>query len=256
MTPGDIRLVPAVERASAILDLVAEAATPPTLSEIARALGLPKSSTHGLCHTLCALRLLSEDRGGYLLGPHLLQWAQAALDQNDIAREFTRLLGDFPELSRYTITLSTLEGAEVVYTSCRNSAAPLGVTFRIGMRLPAAFTATGKAMIAHLDRPARDALLATPLPPPLTPRSVASRAALEAELGQILLRGFSVDDGQVRPGMTCLGAAILNAARQPVAGVALSMTEAEATEATVADTGRAIAAFARRLSEAAGLTRR
>ena len=247
MTAAEPRLVPAVERARAILDYISEAHEPPAQAEIGRALALPKSSLHGLLVTLTALGLLNEERGRYTVGAHVLKWAGGALDQSAMAQEFNRLIGAIPTLERHTITLSSLIGAEVVYTSCRNSTAPLGVTFRMGMRLPAVFTATGKAMLAYLP-PENRATLTAEFPPPLTPASVRDRAGLEAEITRVRQDGFSVDNGQVRAGMTCIGAAVLNRAGLPVAGVALSMTTEEASPSAIAEAGEAIADLATRLS--------
>lgn len=247
MTVAETRLVPAVERARAILDYVAETPEPPAQAEIGRALAVPKSSLHGLLATLTALGLLNEERGRYTIGAHVLKWAGVALDQSDMAQEFNRLIGAIPALAQHTITLSSLIGAEVVYTSCRNSTAPLGVTFRMGMRLPAVFTATGKAMLAYLPAEAR-ATLTAEFPSPLTSASVRDRAGLDAEIARVRRDGFSIDNGQVRAGMTCIGAAVLNRAGLPVAGVALSMTTEEATPAAIAEAGEAIADLATRLS--------
>lgn len=239
------KLVPAVERASAILDMVAGSAVPPTLAEIARVLSLPKSSAHGLCQTLCHLGLLSETYGRFSLGGHIFEWAHALSRSSDLVAEFHRILRETPEIIAHTVTLSRLEGDDVVYLACHNANTPLGVTFRIGMRLPAAFTATGKAILAAL--PAGDAALAVPLPPPMTPFSVTDHAALLRELQETRERGFSIDNGQIRSGMFCLGAAILDAERRPVAGVALSLTDAEATARLTADLGARVAAIAKQL---------
>jgi DNA-binding IclR family transcriptional regulator len=67
-----------------------------------------------------------------------------------------------------------LDGAEVVYLACQNGDRPLGVTFRIGMRLPAPYTATGKAMLSTLPTAEVRHLFADGMPPPLTRASVAT----------------------------------------------------------------------------------
>ncbi|MCJ8140861.1 IclR family transcriptional regulator [Falsirhodobacter halotolerans] len=243
----DIKLVPAVERAVRILDVVA-ASGPMGLTAISRALSIPKSSTHALCHTLCHLDLLREKAGTYVLGMKFLGWNGAVLNDSALITEFKDLLARTPALGEYTVTLSTLHEAEVIYLACQNSSAPLGVSFRIGMRLPAAFTATGKAMLAHLPQAELDRALALPLPPPLTGVSVQSVDALLQDIETTRARGFSIDNGQVRSGMCCLGAAVLDASGDVVAGVALSMTTAEVQPETIATAGRAMSDFARTLS--------
>lgn len=231
--------VPAVLRAAAILDHVA-ARSGQGLSEIARAIGIPKSSAHALCHTLCQLDLLREDGGRFHMGGHAARWAVP----RDLIADFTRGVAADPLLSGHTVTLSVMDGAEVIYQACHNSAAPLGITFRVGMRLPAAFTATGKAMLASVDADTREGFLRQPLPPPMTPCSIRDIAELRRDLDQTAARGWSLDQGEVREGMCCIGAAIPGS----TAAVALSLTTTEARPEVTAQIGAAIAAFARKLA--------
>lgn len=251
-TAGDstdsTKLVPAVVRATAILDRVGAAATPLGLATLARDLRLPKSSVHGLCQTLCALRLLRHQDGGFVLDTRVLRWSQAFLAQSDVVHEFQTLLATDTRLAAHTISLSTLDGHDVVYLACRNGSAPLGFSFRVGMRLPAVFTATGKAMLAHLDPAALAATLPQRWPEPLTRHSVRNRARLAAECAVVRTRGYAVDDGQVRDGMVCLGAAVIDHAGHPVAGLAVSLTASEATPMILARTGTLITELGRALS--------
>lgn len=246
--PEPAKLVPAIERAAAVLDRIAEGATPLSLAALARELRLPKSSVHGICQTLCALRLLRQQDGGFVLDTHVLQWSQAFIAQSDVVREFHALLAADPRLGPHTVSLSTRDGADVVYLACRNGSAPLGFSFRVGMRLPAVFTATGKAMLAQLDDEAFAAALPQPWPASLTRHSVRNRTRLAGECATARTRGYAIDDGQVRDGMVCLGAAIVDRAGNPLAGLALSLTASEATPAILARTGAIIADLGRELS--------
>ena len=51
------KLVPALERGTRILDLVARFKTYPSLSELSRELDIAKSSVHTLCNTLIQMEL-------------------------------------------------------------------------------------------------------------------------------------------------------------------------------------------------------
>lgn len=243
---------PALRRAVRVLDYVAAAPRRPTAAEITRALDLPKSSAHGLLGAMADLQLLvrGED-GGFRLGPHVMRWANSFLAELDILSVFQAYFAEHRELARYTVTLTVREGAEVIYVGCRNAAQPLGVTFRIGMRLPAPFTATGKALLAELEDRALQELLGQAFPEPLTPHSVADLARLRHELAEARARGFSIDDGQVREGMICLGAVLRDHAGAAAAGIAISLTRSEATAARIAELGgqlrAAAAAMSRRL---------
>jgi IclR family transcriptional regulator, blcABC operon repressor len=246
--------VPAVVRAKAILDLVAQSQNAPHISEIARFLSLPKSSVHGLCNTLVALGLLSRcGPGSFGMGGHLMVWANAFAAKSDMIASFLRLWDETPELQNNTVTLSTLDGADVTYIACKEGKSPLGINFRIGMRLPAAFTATGKAMLATHMTEAVDTLYAEGMPEPLTRMSVRQLDDLKQEIEITRQRGYSVDNCQVREGMYCFGAAILGfSSRQAIGGIAISVLEGEVDAETERKVGGLAKACAEKLSRALG----
>ncbi|MGE4482770.1 IclR family transcriptional regulator [Acidocella sp.] len=245
--------VPALRRAVRVLDYVSSAAKPPNAAEVTRALKLPKSSAHGLIGAMLDLHLLVRADDGCLRpGPYLMRWANGFLAQLDIVSIFQSYFAENPGLARYTVTLTVRDGAEVVYLSCRNSDQPLGVTFRIGMRLPATFTATGKALLAELEDETLENLLTPSFPAPLTSHSVRNIDMLRQELMQMRARGFSIDDGQVREGMICLGAVLRGHDGLAVAGIALSLTRSEATPDMVAALGEELREAATRLSRRFG----
>jgi DNA-binding IclR family transcriptional regulator len=226
--------VPALARAHAILDMIAASDPQLTVSEIARRLELPKSTVHGLCATLVNLGLLTRRAdNGFDVGPHVMRWANAFIARTDIVSEFAALWDGLNVLSGETITLSVLEEAEVVYIACRNSVSPLGVTFRIGMRLPAPFTATGKAILSTFSDAEVRGIMANRWPDPLTPNSVRHIDALLAELEETRARGFSIDNGQVRDGMWCFGTPVRNAANKVTAGVAVSILATQVDKPTI-----------------------
>lgn len=227
MAPDDARsrLVPALERGVRILDLVARARGYPSLSEIARDLDLAKSTAHTLCNTLTELELLIRRPDQcFQLGPHVMRWANAFGEQSDLATEFAAIWDQETELPGATITLTVLEDSEVVYLAARNSAVSHSlVDFRAGMRLPACFTATGKAFLSHMNDFEVRRLYAAGLPAPRTPHSVQTIDALLAELTEVRQNGYSVDDQQVAEGIICFGASVLDSRNRPMAGVAVSL---------------------------------
>ena len=231
--PTTERHVPALMRAQALLDLVATSSAALTVSELARTLDLPKSTVHGLCATLVHLGLLAR-RGetAFKIGPHVMRWADAFLAGADVTTEFAALWDGLNVLSGETITLSTLEGAEVVYIACRNSTSPLGLSFRVGMRLPAPFTATGKAILSTMSEAGVRGIMANRWPDPLTPNSVRDIDSFLGELEETRDRGFSIDNGQVREGMWCFGTTVRNAENHVIAGVAVSMLSGQVDQPT------------------------
>ena len=245
--------VPAVVRASAILDLVAHSADPVSLAEIAQRLDLARSSAHGLCHTLVNLGLLERRERGFALGGHVMAWANAFIDGSDMVGAFTRLWDQTAALRQETVTLTILDGTEVVYVASRHGEDPFGITFRMGMRLPAAYTATGKAILSTFDDAAVRRLHQAGLPPPLTDLSIGSVDGLVAELAEIRSRGFSIDNEQVRRGMFCFGAPIHDfSGRAAVGGFAISVRADSLTPSRIDAIGSDVIRYAQQLSRSLG----
>jgi DNA-binding IclR family transcriptional regulator len=225
MNVQEPKLVPAVERATRILDLVARKRGYPNLSDLSRELGIAKSTVHTLCRTLVELNLLiRRSDQTYQLGPHLMRWSNAFTQQSDVATEFASIWDNETEMPGATITLSVLEGSEVVYIAARNSDVSHSlIDFRAGMRLPAAFTATGKSFLSHMREFEVKKLYADGLPEPRTPYSVQSLDNLLGELQETRENGYSVDNQQVAEGLICFGASVLDSRNVPIAGVAVSL---------------------------------
>jgi DNA-binding IclR family transcriptional regulator len=232
MIHEEIKLVPAVERATRILDLVARKRSHPNLSELSRELGVAKSSVHTLCRTLVELDLLiRRPDQTYQLGPHLMRWSNAFSQQSDLATEFSSIWDKETKMPGATITLSVLEGSEVVYIAARNSDVSHSlIDFHAGMRLPAAFTATGKSFLSHMSDFEVKRLYSDGLPEPRTPYSVQSIDQLLSELRETRENRYSVDNQQVAEGIICFGASVLDSRNIPIAGVAVSLLADDVTE--------------------------
>lgn len=245
--------VPAIERASMVLDLVAKRAPYPSLSQIAKELKLAKSSVHSICSTLVQLKLLVRRADQtYQLGPHVMRWSNAFSRQSDVATEFSAIWDQESEMPGATITLSVLEGAEVVYIAARNSADshPL-VDFRTGMRLPAAFTATGKAFLSYMRDSEVKRLFEDGLPEPRTRHSVQDIDTLLEELKATRMRKYSIDNQQVADGIVCFGAPVLDSKNKPIAGIAVSLLvddlDEEVQEKTISNVLRIASTLSERM---------
>jgi IclR family transcriptional regulator, blcABC operon repressor len=226
-------LAPAVTRAGAILDLLAE--NPGQIagpSELARRLGLPKSSIANICNALADLGLVRRIGTGFALGRKLAELGGAYLASVDLVQEFYEEAALLPAASEETVQLAVLDGLEMTYLARHDGRQPVRLTSQIGRRLPASVTATGKAALASLadeDLDARLALVGEL--PVLTSRSLATVAALRAELDAVRDRGYAMDDEETVEGVVCFG--VMIPGRRPWEGpyaASITVLKARATE--------------------------
>ena len=202
-------LAPAVTRAAAILDLLAEnGSIPAGPSELARRLGLPKSSIANICAALADTGLIRRVGTGFTLGRKLAELGGAYLTSVDLVQEFYEACNELPAGSEETVQLAVLDGVEMTYLARHDGKQPVRLTSQIGRRLPASVTATGKAALALIDeREVRRRFDGVELPV-LTGRSLASVDALLDDLAVVRERGYSMDDEETVEGVVCFGVAI------------------------------------------------
>lgn len=202
--------VPAVTRAAAILAVLADAqGQSVSVSELARQLGLPKSSTANLCLALESERMVTRADTGYLLGRRLVELGGAYLSTVDQIQEFYSACRRQPTISGLTARVAVLDGLDVLYLARFDGIQPIRLTANIGDRFPANCTATGKALMAAMAPAALDERLrGRRTLPGLTARSVTDPAALRAELDETRDRGFALDDEETTAGVACLSIAV------------------------------------------------
>jgi IclR family transcriptional regulator, blcABC operon repressor len=200
-----VALVPAIGRAAAILDLLADQdGAAVTVSDLARKLHLPKSSTANLCAALVETGLVGRRDTGFVLGRKLAELGGRYLATVDEITEFYNLCRRSPILSQETVRASVLDGLDVLYLARHDGKPPLRLTANIGDRFPATCTATGKAMLATLDPTVlRDRLRGIGSLPALTAKSLTTMPALLADLETVRARGWASDDEETTIGITC-----------------------------------------------------
>jgi len=223
---------PALFRAVQVMDALASAGEPLSLAALTQRLGLPKSSILGLCTALCETGLTRRtERGSYELGGRILDFAHAYLRTTDITKEFVHAWDEIGELRDEGVVLAVLDGTDAVYVGCRNGNRPLGVSYRIGMRLPASCTATGKALLSTLPENQVKQIYRGVTLPALSPHSHTTLKSLITDLAEIRLRGYAVDSEETREGMYCIGAPIFDASgSHAIAAVAVSTLKAQGAE--------------------------
>jgi IclR family transcriptional regulator, blcABC operon repressor len=249
----EVKPVTSVVRCMLIMDALSQDTRPRGISELARELGLPRSTVYGLCHTLADGGVLTRvNRAAFQIGPQVLAWSNAFEGQNSIAMVFAAL-ADAREDDE-AMNLSILSGRDVMYIACRPGSDPLAVRFREGLKFPAPHTATGKAILSTLPDEEVATLLAGDWPEPPSPNSLRTIDELLVDLAQTRRRGYAIDSGQLRGSLVSCGAPVFEAASggRAVAGVSVAMLEGRARGDRIKRAGSMVIEFAAEFSRRLG----
>jgi DNA-binding IclR family transcriptional regulator len=152
--------VPALERGLSILESLSKSKHGLTLSQLSRALELPKSSVHCLLLTFERHGYLHHDdsSGRYRLGLRFCDLANAALGGVMLRDQAAPFLRQLRESTQLTTHMAVLEHDEVVLIE-KLEAPSARVNSWIGKRMDVHCTALGKALTAALPEEQLDVLV-------------------------------------------------------------------------------------------------
>lgn len=230
---GSASPAPAVTRAAAVLEALA--ATPRgslTLSDLARELGIPKSSTSNLLLALEEARLINRHGAEFTLGRKLVELGAAYLSRMDEVQEFYRYCEQAPTLSGETVRIAMLDGTNVIYLARYEGRPAVRLTSNIGDRMPVSLCAVGKALIARLhDHDIDDMFPDDARLPVLTPKSLRTGRELKDQLQAIREQGYAFEDEESTTGVVCLGVAVpTRGSHGPSLGLSVTALKATYTE--------------------------
>jgi DNA-binding IclR family transcriptional regulator len=221
--------VTSVSRTVQVLETLASSREPHTLGSLARQLGIPKSTLHGILRTLEHHGWVETDAAGHRLriGARSVQIGTAYIDTDEVVQRLAPLLDRLAATTGETVQLARLTGADVVYLARRDSTHPVRLVSVVGGRLPAHSTAMGKALLAEYPEADVDRRLPRRLEQ-LTEHTIATRAQLRDALQGVRERGWAVDDSEVADGLRCYAVA-LPLSIPPVDAVSISLPTFRAT---------------------------
>ncbi|MGA5699733.1 IclR family transcriptional regulator [Peterkaempfera bronchialis] len=227
-----------------------------TLSELASGLSMNKSTLLRLLAPLCEVRLVEQDAdtGRYRLGWRTAQLGQTYLERLDLRDTAHDVLEQLTANTGETTYLVIADLPEVVYLDKVDSLQPVRMYSRIGSRQSAHCTGVGKALLAHADADAVNAVIAHGLPQ-RTPRTHTTEAALRADLAVIRRRGYAVDDIENEPDIRCVAAPVFDHAGAAACAVSVSGPAGRVTAERVPELGALVAAAAEEISRRLGARR-
>ncbi|WP_277552668.1 IclR family transcriptional regulator [Kocuria oceani] len=225
MTTRDAGLA-SVQKAFALLDVVARDPRGATAKDISAALGIPLPSVYRLLQTLVAsehvVHLRDQRRYGLGYKVHALDTSlRQQVGTPGTVRRAVRDLHASADAAAYFAVYrgDAVVVAHVVDSPRRPRLDPLD----FGFTDAAHATAFGKILLARMDRDEVAEYLQRHGMPGLTERTLRTPETLHRELRRVRAEGIAVEREEFVPGASCLAAPVLDAAGRTLGSVAVSL---------------------------------
>ena len=221
---GALGRVQSLVRAFGLLDELAKSDSM-TLSDLARAVSLPRSTTHRLLTTMEALRYVAFDRATnrWSVGVQAFTVGAVFAQTRDLGKLGRSIMHSLMAEVNHCVNIAVPEGRGICYVGqvAQNGFRPTAA--RPGAVLPLHTTASGKVLMAHWTRQEFDDYVSRSALKGRTARSIVDADRLRGELATIRERGYAMDDEEYDAGLRCV-AAILHD-RHGMAKGALSVSD-------------------------------
>jgi DNA-binding IclR family transcriptional regulator len=193
------------------------------VSELARRLGLAKSTVHRLAATLVRERVLERNGadGKYRLGLLMFELGALVRRKMDVSTEARPFLKALMEKTGETVHLGVLDDQSVLYINRIESRRAIRMGFGLGFRAPLHCTALGKALLAFQPQAFIEAVIASGLAK-RTERTLTGPQALRQELAAVRARGYAVEDEEIEAGLRSIAAAVRNDAGDVIAAIGIA----------------------------------
>jgi IclR family pca regulon transcriptional regulator len=194
----DVYFVPGLHRGLRVLEILGAAETPMSLSDIARAMELSRSSAFRLVYTLRQMEFIreAEQANTFTLGSRVLNLGFAYLNQQPITAIARPILATLRDETGVSTHLSVLEGDDVLYLVSHQARSGYVSNMRTGTRTQAYASAIGWCLLGDKTDVELSAFAETQnwhrytQHTPMDAASLAARVAQARTAGSVVSRGF------------------------------------------------------------------
>jgi DNA-binding IclR family transcriptional regulator len=207
----EIYSVPGLRRGLEVLEAVAAAREPLATPEIARRIGVSRSSAFRLVYTLRHMGFLepASDATRFTLGPRILSLGFAYLSSLDIVERARPELEKLRDRTGVSAHLAIRNGAEVLYLSCIQTKTGFHSTINVGARLPAYASPMGWLLLGDLTAAELTALYGKTGLRALTGQTPTDIPALAERTRSAVARGYVLSHGVLEPGGSSIAVPVL-----------------------------------------------
>lgn len=220
----DVYFVPGLHRGLRVLEILGASETAMSLSDIARAMELSRSSAFRLVYTLRQMDFIreAEQANTYTLGARVLNLGFAYLNQQPVAEIARPILAQLRDDTGVSTHLSVLEGDDVLYLVSHQARSGYVSNMRTGTRTQAYASAIGWCLLGGIPKPELQDFAARQTWQRFTEHTPMDAADLVARVTKVREAGFVVSRGFREPGGSSVAVPVRDNTGTVVACVNLS----------------------------------
>lgn len=192
-----------------------------TLAQLSARTGLPKPTAHRLAAELVTWGGLERTARGYRLGMTLFVLGQRVPVQRGLREAALPYLEDLYEATHENVHLTVYDSTGMLFLEKVTGRRSMPIVSRVGGRLPAHCTASGKVFLAlgppSYLRQVVDAGLTR-----MTPKTITMPGLLRRELDRTLERGYGINREESETGVAAVAAPVRDQARNVIAAVSIA----------------------------------
>jgi DNA-binding IclR family transcriptional regulator len=243
------------DRALTILQMFNDDKLVVPATEVAELLGVARSTAYRYLQTLVQAGFLSEDgRGGFRLGMKVLQLSRLARRSYGLATIAVPAMQELTERFRQTVLLTGRQGNAVVCLEREEAVEQyVRLSYERGTVLALNAGASAQVLLAWMDEPELDKLLATVELRRFTETSITDPKALKNRLSDIREKGYSITIGEVDAEAMGIAAPVFTSTGEVVAALSVVLIRSRVSPDAVDEIVTAVVETARQLTEQAAL---
>lgn len=249
----DQNTIKSLDRAMEVLERLSELSGV-TLSELAQDLGQSPATVYRILVTLEARGMVEHDPAGqtWHIGAQAFLIGARFLRRTSLVERARPILRDLMETTGETANLGIARGASVLFVAQTETHASIRAFFPPGTSSPLHASGIGKALLAQMDAPRRDRLIAEAELERFTPFTLCTAKPLLADLEAAKAQGYALDREEKTLGMRCIAAPVFDHLGDAVAGLSVSGPTARMTAETEPAIAAAVCDAAARLTRNLG----
>lgn len=200
--------VQSLDRAFTLLERLADADGPLTISELAELTDLPMPTIHRLLRFLTNEGYVRQEPSKrYALGLRMIRFGQSA--SRGLGSWATPYLASLVEKFGETTNMAMLEGDSCIYVAQVPSPQSMRMFTEVGRVVMPHCTGVGKAIMSMLTDQQAASLLTRTGMPPRTEHTIVTIDAMLTALAQAREAGYALDDGEQELGVRCVAVPLI-----------------------------------------------